>query len=642
MRKRPGRLHTILLLFFFIVSIETTQVHAEELSTFIMGSEASEYGHISCLPAQQLTSNKDNSGWNLQQSTDYPEHYDLREEGRVSSVRHQGTEGTCWAHAAIASIESSILTKKLNLYSNFDPAISQYTSETLDFSEKHMVWNSIGSVSEDENDLMYDDGIIVSNPYTTGGNWIFCASALARGNGVEYEAYGKSEKTKPVFDDASRYVSYARLKSVRVLDSTDSQQKINSIKDALMNRGVVDISYYSSSSYYQMNDTYGTSYYNPNATSSNSNHSVAIVGWDDAYSAENFKSQPSSDGAWLVKNSWGPAWKNMNGYFWMSYEEPSLCEIVSFEMQEQEAYDYTYQYDFMEGIYAISTSKYANIFTSTEDETLTQIGFFYSFPDTEYSVSIYKKSNATMGSPTDGTLVATLSGILPYYGYQNLSLTEEIPLSTGDSFSVILSLSGTYNSNTISYGVFEGPASTYDSMLSAVTFENKVKSSSGQTYYYSGNKWVAASSTQNNACIKAFTKRTNTSMVRNLEAAINDVKNRNYLGYSVSQKERFLSLYDHSKEVLNDPVATWQMLKNLAYHLTYESDEVLENSATSDMIVGDLNADGKISAVDALEMLLYYREGFLISDETLPYLDINEDTKADENDVIALLERITE
>ena len=33
------------------------------------------------------------------------------------------------------------------------------------------------------------------------------------------------------------------------------------------------------------------------------NHSVAIVGWDDDFSASNFVTEPPSDGEWIVKNS---------------------------------------------------------------------------------------------------------------------------------------------------------------------------------------------------------------------------------------------------------------------------------------------------------------------------------------------------
>jgi hypothetical protein len=44
------------------------------------------------------------------------------------------------------------------------------------------------------------------------------------------------------------------------------------------------------------------------------------VGWDDAFPKTNFKIPPVNDGAWLVKNSWGPFFGH-DGYFWISYED---------------------------------------------------------------------------------------------------------------------------------------------------------------------------------------------------------------------------------------------------------------------------------------------------------------------------------
>lgn len=38
-----------------------------------------------------------------------PAKYDLREYGRVSEVRDQGSWGTCWAFAALSALESSLL-----------------------------------------------------------------------------------------------------------------------------------------------------------------------------------------------------------------------------------------------------------------------------------------------------------------------------------------------------------------------------------------------------------------------------------------------------------------------------------------------------------------------------------------------------
>lgn len=47
-------------------------------------------------------------------------------------------------------------------------------------------------------------------------------------------------------------------------------------------------------------------------------HDVAIVGWDDNYSRNNFNTVPPNNGAWIIRNSWGSGWGD-NDYFYLSY-----------------------------------------------------------------------------------------------------------------------------------------------------------------------------------------------------------------------------------------------------------------------------------------------------------------------------------
>jgi len=90
---------------------------------------------------------------------------------------------------------------------------------------------------------------------------------------------------------------------------------------------------------------YQTAYAGSTAVKS-SNHCVTIIGWDDNYSRLNFPSshRPKSDGAWLVANSYGRK-TDENGYFWLSYEEPSICDVYAFELEKNTKYDTNYQYD---------------------------------------------------------------------------------------------------------------------------------------------------------------------------------------------------------------------------------------------------------------------------------------------------------
>jgi hypothetical protein len=65
------------------------------------------------------------------------------------------------------------------------------------------------------------------------------------------------------------------------------------------------------------------------------NHEVTVVGYDDNYSRDNFNEdvRPTSDGAFLVKNSWG-AYSHDGGYFWVSYEAATMAlyDVISFQL----------------------------------------------------------------------------------------------------------------------------------------------------------------------------------------------------------------------------------------------------------------------------------------------------------------------
>lgn len=52
-------------------------------------------------------------------------------------------------------------------------------------------------------------------------------------------------------------------------------------------------------------------------------HAIVLAGWDDTYPKERFTVPPPGDGAYLAKNSWGTAWGNDGGYFYISY----YCQV---------------------------------------------------------------------------------------------------------------------------------------------------------------------------------------------------------------------------------------------------------------------------------------------------------------------------
>ena len=94
------------------------------------------------------------------------------------------------------------------------------------------------------------------------------------------------------------------------------------IKQAIIKNGSVSASYEATS------DSYNKQYFYTG--SDKSNHSITIVGYDDRISRELFgEKKPESDGAWILKNSWGTGSGN-GGYFYLSYEQP-LNSAVAYD-----------------------------------------------------------------------------------------------------------------------------------------------------------------------------------------------------------------------------------------------------------------------------------------------------------------------
>lgn len=84
----------------------------------------------------------------------YPSSYSSVDEGYITSVKNQGNYGTCWAHAAMASSEASLI--KNNGYST-----------SLNLSELHFAYffynnayDEMGLLSGDRTDPNADDGFL--------------------------------------------------------------------------------------------------------------------------------------------------------------------------------------------------------------------------------------------------------------------------------------------------------------------------------------------------------------------------------------------------------------------------------------------------------------------------------------------------
>ena len=105
------------------------------------------------------------------------------------------------------------------------------------------------------------------------------------------------------------------------LNNNEITEFRNTVKSQIKNKGGVVTSINIHDDYYNKNTC--ALYINNNSIVTN--HNVTIVGWDDNYSKNNFKSgkQPNKNGAWIALNSWGNEF-GKNGLFYISYDDANV------------------------------------------------------------------------------------------------------------------------------------------------------------------------------------------------------------------------------------------------------------------------------------------------------------------------------
>lgn len=410
----------------------------------------------------------------IARATRLPSSYDARTNGWITSVKNQNPYGTCWAFSSISMAEASLIKKGIK-------------SSDVDLSELHLAYYAYHFVEDPLGGTFGDNNYRSSGYLNVGGNYTRSANAMMAWLGATTEEkvpYSMAASELPATVDSAYGQNVALLKNTREINLSDSSL----VKQAIIDYGSIGIMYYSPTTTAENN-----LYYNADTAaqycydSLGVNHAVSVVGWDDNYSASNFLTQPSSDGAWLVKNSWG-TWYGDEGYFWLSYEDATINNTVfAFDAMQVGTYDNNYFYDGSgaEGCFGMEGQiTVANVFTAHaqegKKEILKAVSFALDSANTNYSIQIYK--NPTDSSdPTSGTamLSSPVTGTGTYEGYYTIDLTQSVELNYGDVFTVVIKLT---NENGYAYiGYEQDSYSPCNSTASATE---------GQSLYqYEGNAW---------------------------------------------------------------------------------------------------------------------------------------------------------
>lgn len=422
------------------------------------------------------------------ESLTLPTSYSSAELGYITSVKNQGTYGLCWAFSAVACAEA-------------DAIKNHGAPSDVNLSEWHLAYFAYHGEREGTGDSVYLDSSVPY--YKIGGFDMLSLVTLSNGIGFADESVAPYDTEPPASGVTisldKMYECEYKIDNIFFYDIKTEPKKI---KEAIMEYGAVSASYYGDTDY--LNPSTSAQYCEKNY---NADHSITIVGWDDGYSKNNFKKDwrdttiPSSNGAWLVKNSWGEDFGD-SGYFWLSYEDATLLGGTVFDVSPVDNYNKIYQHDGGVSMLSLEISDdvtIANAFVAEKEyELLEAVGINISTTadSAPCRLDIYLNppsiDDCVFGEPVY-TQTADLKD-----GYNTVILDEALELERGDTFIVSVSANGEIMVDSDAE-VDMGSGITYRSYSTVGNNETFYRAESGK--WYDTSEWEEAW----NARIKAYT-----------------------------------------------------------------------------------------------------------------------------------------
>ncbi len=396
-----------------------------------------------------------------------PERWYAGDYGRKPTVRHQGSDGTCWALAAVSALEAALLPE-----------------QRIVFSADHMTRKNAFTVDLDEG-----GDVLMAMAYLSGWQGPVTEEEDPYGDGVSPDGLTPA----------------VHVQEIQLLENA----KPGTIKTAVRTYGAVQTSLYMKRSEdFAVSESDGdgrTAFYYNEQTKAyfcpeerTPNHDVVILGWDDHYSRFLFSETPERDGAFLCQNTWEDGFGE-DGLFYVSYADPNLAKrcVCYTRVEPADNYARIYQYDDCgwqgrQG-YADGTCWFANVYTAEADEDLAAVGFYAVGSDSSYELYLVPEFQ-------DGTDFSRgeylQKGKLKNAGYYTVDLEKPRALKAGERFAVAVKITtpGTDEPVAVEYRA--------DAYTQNVT-------TAGKESYLSqdGERWE---NTQErfgtNVCLKAYTR----------------------------------------------------------------------------------------------------------------------------------------
>lgn len=397
-----------------------------------------------------------------------PAAYDLRDvagDSYVTPIKTQ-LDGTCWAHAAVAAMESNLLVT-----GNW---AADGQSGLPSLAEYHMDWWN--GFNQWHNDDAPPQGTELAVHW--GGDYLVAAAYAARGEGPVRNADGQSYGIAPPRMHWSFATWYPWHIEWYTLGADLSG--IDALKQAVMDHGAVGTCLYwgAAGTFYRPATA---THYQPQADARYPDHAVAIVGWDDAHPVAG----APGPGAWLCKNSLGSAWGD-GGYFWVSYHDkwaarhPKLG-AVSFRDVRRGAWEQVYYHDTHGWRGALSgVARAVNVFTATDHHDIAALSFVTTEDDVGYTATVYDRFEGGMLLEP----LATVGGTFARRGMHTVELPSPAYVTPGNTFFVCLETSNAEQAYdaTSEVNVLLGDVQSVAVVPSAAD--------AGQSYYWNGSHWV--------------------------------------------------------------------------------------------------------------------------------------------------------